>query len=382
MEIKHRILSGKYKKAYLELSNGLVLEGRAIGADIIVSGEMVFNTGMLGYSEAMTDPSYLGQILVFSFCLIGNYGIPFPKDGNLFMYKGHESSSIKVQGIIVSDIYDGCYHHEGGISLQSWMRNQKVPGIAGIDTRYLVQVVRESRNLWGKIIPEDAKPQDKSKFKFLEKFKDNEYVDPSKYNLMSSVSTTERIVMGKGFKKVAVVDCGAKWNIMRMLMNRGCEVHVLPWDTDFSKIQCDGWIISNGPGDPKNTDDLVERIKNSILSSNKPILGICLGHQLLALASGANTKRLNHGHRSHNQPVFSLPEKKAYMSSQNHRYAVKKNSIQSDWELWFENVNDDSVEGLKHKTKPFMSVQFHPEASSGPNDTFWIMDKFVDLIKK
>lgn len=369
-----------YKKAYLELSNGIKLEGKAIGADVSVSGEMVFNTGMLGYSEAMTDPSYLGQLLVFSFCLIGNYGIPFPENGDFFSSQGHESSSIKTQGIIVSDIYSGCHHHDGGISLEDWMKKQDVPGIAGIDTRYLVQTIRESGNLWGRIVPEGAKPQNKSKFEFLKHFEDREYVDPSKFNLMPSVSTKERQIIGRGSKKVAVIDCGAKWNIMRMLIERGCEVEVLPWDTDFSTVKCDGWVISNGPGDPKNTADLVERIKKDVLTSNKPILGICLGHQLLALASGAKTKRLSHGHRSHNQPVFSLPDKKAYMSSQNHRYAVEKNSIQAGWELWFENANDDSVEGLKHKTKPFMSVQFHPEASSGPNDTSWIMDKLVGLL--
>lgn len=370
----------KYKKAYLELSNGIKLEGRAIGADVTVSGEMVFNTGMLGYSEAMTDPSYLGQILVFSFCLIGNYGIPFPQNGDFFSSQGHESSSIKTQGIIVSDVYGGCHHHEGGIALEDWMKKQGVPGIAGIDTRYLVQIIRESGNLGGRIVSEGAKPQDKSKFDFLKNFKDGEYVDPSKYNLMPSASTKERQIMGKGSKRVAVVDCGAKWNIMRMAIGRGCEVEVLPWDTDFSTVKCDGWVISNGPGDPKNTGDLVERVKKDILNSNKPILGICLGHQILALASGAKTKRLSHGHRSHNQPVFSLPNKKAYMSSQNHRYAVEKSSIQPGWKLWFENANDDSVEGLKHKTKPFMSVQFHPEASSGPNDTSWIMDKLVELL--
>ncbi|MDR2645436.1 MAG: glutamine-hydrolyzing carbamoyl-phosphate synthase small subunit [Endomicrobium sp.] len=370
----------RYKKAYLELSNGIKLEGKAIGADISVSGEMVFNTGMLGYSEAMTDPSYLGQILVFSFCLIGNYGIPFHENRDFFSSQGHESSSVKTQGIIVSDIYSGCHHHDGGISLEDWMKKQGVPGIARIDTRYLVQIIRDSGNLWGRIIPEGAKPQNKSKFEFLKHFEDGEYVDPSKFNLMPSVSTKERQIIGRGSKKVAVIDCGAKWNIMRMLIERGCEVEVLPWDTDFSTVKCDGWVISNGPGDPKNTADLVERIKKDVLTSNKPILGICLGHQLLALASGAKTKRLSHGHRSHNQPVFSLPDKKAYMSSQNHRYAVEKNSIQDGWELWFENANDDSVEGLKHKTKPFMSVQFHPEASSGPNDTSWIMDKLVGLL--
>jgi carbamoyl-phosphate synthase small subunit len=370
----------QYKKAYLELSNGIKLEGRAIGADVSVSGEMVFNTGMLGYSEAMTDPSYLGQILVFSFCLIGNYGIPSPENGDFFSSQGHESSSIKTQGIIVSDIYNGCHHHDGGISLEDWMKTQSVPGIASIDTRYLVQIIRETGNLYGRIVSEGAKPQDKNKFEFLSHFKDGEYIDPSKYNLMPSVSTKERQIMGKGSKKVAVIDCGAKWNIMRMFIERGCEVEVLPWDADFSTVKCDGWVISNGPGDPKNTEDLVERIKKDVLTSNKPILGICLGHQLLALASGAKTKRLSHGHRSHNQPVFSLPDKKAYMSSQNHRYSVEKSSIQSGWELWFENANDDSVEGLKHKTKPFMSVQFHPEASSGPNDTSWIIDKLVGLL--
>ncbi|MDR1522459.1 MAG: glutamine-hydrolyzing carbamoyl-phosphate synthase small subunit [Endomicrobium sp.] len=376
------IFGKSYKKAYLKLSNGVTLIGRAIGANVITSGEMVFNTGMLGYSESMTDPSYLGQILVFSFCLIGNYGIPFPKDGNLFMSKGHESASIKTQGIIVSDIYDGCHHHDGDIDIQDWMKGQDVPGIAGIDTRYLVQMIRKSGNLWGKIVPEGAKAQSKEKFEFLKNFKDDEYVDPSKYNLMPSVSTKEILYMGKGGKTISVIDCGAKWNIMRMLMERGCNVKVLPWDTDFSKIECDGWVISNGPGDPKNTKDLVDRIRKDVLGSNKPILGICLGHQLLALASGAKTKRLNHGHRSHNQPVFSLPERKAYMSSQNHRYAVEKSSIQPNWQLWFENANDDSVEGLRHKTKPFISVQFHPEASSGPNDTSWIMDKFVKFVEE
>jgi carbamoyl-phosphate synthase small subunit len=372
------VFEKKYKKAALELSNGVRFEGRAIGANVSVSGEMVFNTGMLGYSEAMTDPSYLGQILVFSFCLIGNYGVPSSKGGDFFAAKGHESSSIKTQGIIVSDIYGGCHHHDNGVSLEEWMIENNVPGIAGIDTRYLVQMIREEGNLFGRIIPEAAKKEKINKFEFLKNFNDDEFIDPSKYNLMPSVSTKEKQIFGDGGKKkVAVIDCGAKLNISRMLAERGCEVHLLPWDTDFSKENVDGWLISNGPGDPQNTGDLVERVRKDVLLSGKPVLGICLGHQILSLASGANTRRLPHGHRSHNQPVFSLPEKHAYMSSQNHRYAVEKKSIQDGWELWFVNANDDSVEGLKHKTKPMMSVQFHPEASSGPNDTSWIMDKFV-----
>jgi carbamoyl-phosphate synthase small subunit len=370
-------LRKRYKKARLELSNGMIFEGRAIGSQNCVSGEMVFNTGMLGYSEAMTDPSYLGQILVFSFCLIGNYGVPALKNNDIFSSIGHESSSIKTQGIIVSDIFDGCYHHDGGISLENWMIEQSVCGIAGIDTRYLVQIIRESGNLFGKIIPEGAKKENLDKFEFLTKFAAKAYIDPSKHNLMPSVSTKEFQYFGKSGKKIAIIDCGVKWNIIRMLVQKGCQVILAPWDSDFSKIDCDGWLITNGPGDPANTGDLVDRIRKFVLGSNKPILGICLGHQLLALASGAKTKRLSHGHRSHNQPVFSLPEKAAFMSSQNHRYSVEKKSIQPGWRLWFVNANDDSVEGLIHKTKPYMSVQFHPEASSGPNDTGWIMDKFI-----
>jgi carbamoyl-phosphate synthase small subunit len=241
-------------------------------------------------------------------------------------------------------------------------------------------MIREAGNLFGRILPEGAKKEKIDRFEFLKKFNNDECVDPSKYNLMPSVSTKEIKKFGTGTKKVALIDCGAKFNIARMLVERNCEVMLLPWDTDFSALDVDGWLISNGPGDPQNTGDLVERVRKDVLGSGKPVLGICLGHQILSLASGAKTRRLPHGHRSHNQPVFSLPDKHAYMSSQNHRYAVEKKTIQEGWELWFVNANDDSVEGLRHKTKPYMSVQFHPEASSGPNDTSWIMDKFVSIL--
>ncbi|MCL1971995.1 MAG: glutamine-hydrolyzing carbamoyl-phosphate synthase small subunit [Endomicrobia bacterium] len=369
-----------HRKAILKLSNGQSFKGRLIGADTSVSGEMVFNTGMLGYTEAMTDPSYLGQILVFSFCLIGNYGIPAFQDGDFFMSLGHESAGIKTQGIIVSDIFDGAYHHDGTQKLEDWMCSQNVPGITGIDTRKLVQIIRESGTLFGKIVPEGNPKETPDKFEFLSNFKKDEYVNPSKSLLLPSVSVKKPQVISKGRKKIAVVDCGVKWNILRMLSDRNCAVELVPWDWDFSKINADAWLISNGPGDPKNTADLSDRVKKYIITQNKPILGICLGHQILSLAAGAKTIKLNHGHRSHNQPVFSLPDKRAFMTSQNHRYAVERSSIPKDFRLWFENANDGSVEGIRHKTKPFLSVQFHPEASSGPNDTAWIMDEFINSI--
>ncbi len=370
----------KRKKAILELSNGMKFEGKLIGYDCSVSGEMVFNTGMLGYSESMSDPSYIGQILVFSFCLIGNYGVPKLINNDFVNSFGHESSSIKTQGIIVSEIFDESYHYGSMIPLEQWMIEQKVPGIMGIDTRYLVQTIRNTRNLFGWIIPEGAKKENViKKFPFLENFKNDEYVDPSKFNLMPTVSTKQRKVFGSGKKKVAVVDCGVKWNILRMLVDKGCKIELIPWDTDFSTVEADGWLISNGPGDPRNTGDLVERVKQ-LLNGNKPVLGICLGHQIISLASGAKIKKMPYGHRSHNQPVFIIPEQKAFMTSQNHSYTVDPSTIDKDWNLWFENANDKGVEGIKHKTKPFMSVQFHPEASSGPNDTAWILSEFINKL--
>jgi len=370
----------KRKKAILELSNGIKFEGKLIGYDAAVSGEMVFNTGMLGYSESMSDPSYIGQILVFSFCLIGNYGVPKLINNDFINSFGHESSSIKTQGIIVSEIFDESYHYGSMIPLEQWMTEQKVPGITGIDTRYLVQTIRNARNLFGWIIPEGAKKENViKKFPFLENFKNDEYVDPSKFNLMPTVSTKQRKIFGTGKKKVAVVDCGVKWNILRMLVDKGCQIELIPWDTDFSTVEADGWLISNGPGDPRNTGDLVERVKE-LLKGNKPVLGICLGHQIISLASGAKIKKMPYGHRSHNQPVFIIPEQKAFMTSQNHSYTVDPSTIAKDWSLWFENANDKGVEGIKHKTKPFMSVQFHPEASSGPNDTAWIISEFINKL--
>jgi len=374
-------LKKDYKKAVLELSNGIKMEGRLIGADTAVSGEMVFSTGMLAYSEAMTDPSYLGQILVFSFSLIGNYGIPFNK-GDFFMSHGYESDSIKTQGIIASDIFDGCFHYESGRTINDWMKENGVPGIAGIDTRWLVQMIRDSKGpLFGKIIPEGSPVWNNTKYDFLKYFKKNEYVDPSKYNLLPSVSVKEKTSFGNGKIKIALMDFGVKRNIIRILMENGCTVDVYPWDTDMGKIEADGFVLSNGPGDPKNTGGVIEQVR-ALYKGSKPMLGICLGHQIMALAAGAKTKKLTRGHRSFNQPVFEVKTRRAFMTSQNHGFVVDEKKLPAGWETWFENANDLSVEGIRHKTKPFMSAQFHPEASGGPNDTTWIIRDFVNIIKK
>jgi len=343
------------------LSTGDVFLGHSLGVSKEVSGDLVFTTGMVGYTEALTDPSYYGQILVFTFPMIGNYGVSEIKGPDGFPNIGFESNHIQVAGVVVCEESREAFHWASRHTLDQWLKREGVPGISGLDTRRLAGVIRSSKGVMGA-------------------FGEAEYSSPSFRQVLESVSCKERFRVGRGKKRIGLVDCGVKWNIVRQLISLECEVEILPWNTDFDKIDCQGWLLSNGPGDPAQTGDLRHRIAKLIANENKPILGICLGHQILALAAGAQTYRLELGHRSHNQPVVDQETGRGFLTSQNHGYAVNEASLPPDWKVWFKNANDGTVEGLIHRHKNIRSVQFHPEAAGGPRETGWIIEDFVKCL--
>lgn len=356
----------------LVLSDGSRFEGHLIGAPLEASGEMVFTTGMVGYSEAITDPSYFGQILCFTYPLIGNYGIPdLPGHQNEQIPKGFESSKPHVAGVIVTVDSAEAFHWNSFHSLDAWLKQHNVPGIVGIDTRHLVHKIRSSENLLGRFEPADKTGVREVSGCSMTGSTETEFFDPGLYPVIDYVSTPIRRIVGKGKTRVGLVDCGVKWNIVRQLLEFGCEVELLPWQTELSSVDCDFWLLSNGPGDPTKAEGLIAQVRQ-LLKEDRPILGVCMGHQILSLAAGAATRRMAYGHRSHNQPVYEVGTRKGYMTSQNHGYVVIEESLTEPWLPWFRNVNDDSLEGIRHESKPFRSVQFHPEASGGPQDTAWI----------
>jgi len=364
------------QKCTLMLSDGHSFSGELIGAPVRSSGQMVFTTGMVGYSEAMTDPSYFGQILVFTYPLIGNYGVPcLPTAADDSMPRGFESDQVHAAAVIVALDSQEAFHWNSFQSLDSWLGQQGVPGIVGLDTRHLVHLIRQTPNLLGQVVPNDAVGV-RSVGPRLTPVVQNGYFDPGAHEIMHMVSTQQRRLLGKGKKRIGLVDCGVKWNIVRQLIALGCEVELLPWNTDLKTVDCNGWLFSNGPGDPTRTGNLRHQLAE-LLTGERPILGICLGHQILALAAGATTSRMQYGHRSHNQPVYQVGTRRGAITSQNHGYVVDDASLPSGWEAWFRNANDQTIEGIRHKTKPFRSVQFHPEAAGGPRDTGWILDQFV-----
>lgn len=352
-------------KAKLILEDGTEFIGYSFGYEINTNGEVVFNTGMVGYPETLTDPSYRGQILVCTFPLIGNYGIP-SKEKEYGLLKNFESDNIHVRGLIVSDYSFEYSHWSAERSLSDWLKEERIPAIYGIDTRMLTRKLRHKGTMLGKIIIDE-----KNKIDFN---------DPNKLDLVGEVSVKEPIEYPAGKKKIVLVDCGTKNNIIRAFLGRNISVIRVPYNYDFNSIKADGILLSNGPGDPKTNVATIENTKKA-MQKNKPILGICLGSQILALAAGADTYKLKYGHRSHNQPCNELGTKRCYITSQNHGYAVDAFTLPEDWREWFVNDNDGTNEGIIHISKPFFASQFHPEASPGPDDCEFIFDMFVRTLK-
>jgi carbamoyl-phosphate synthase small subunit len=355
----------RWTPAQLVLADGTTFRGRSFGHPGSVAGEVVFTTGMVGYPETLTDPSYRGQILTFTYPLVGNYGVP-AEDPPGELSTHFESDRIHAAGLLVADYSPEYSHWHASRSLADWLVDQKIPALTGIDTRTLTQKLRVDGSMLGKI-----------------EFPDHpvDFHDPNQKNLVADVSIDAPALYGrgKGRKRVVVYDTGAKFNIIHCLMARGLEVLRVPFDYPLADEAFDGLMLSNGPGDPRMAEATVEQIRWAI-GQTRPIFGICLGNQLLARAIGAETYKMKFGHRGQNQPVIECGTSRCFVTSQNHGFAVDAASIPTDWREWFVNLNDGSNEGLRHAWAPFRSVQFHPEANPGPTDTAFLFDEFARMI--
>lgn len=359
------------RKVTLQLSDGTEFHGKSFGYEQPVAGEVVFNTAMMGYPESLTDPSYAGQLLTMTFPLVGNYGVPpFTFDKQTGLPDFMESDRIYASALIVSDYSEQYSHWNAVESLGEWLQREKVPGITGIDTRELTKVLREHGVMMGKILFDDE-PNNVPE------------ADYEGVNFVDRVSVKEIVRYNEGAgRKVVLVDCGVKANIIRELIQRGVEVVRVPWNYDYTDMEFDGLFLANGPGDPDMCSEAVEIIRKQMSRSRKPICGICMGNQLLSKAAGATIYKLKYGHRGHNQPVRMVGTEKCFITSQNHGYAVDARTLDKDWEELFVNMNDASNEGILHKENPWFSSQFHPEACSGPVDTEFMFDKFVETLKQ
>jgi carbamoyl-phosphate synthase small subunit len=355
----------------LELEDGTAMRGIGFGASRTVAGEVVFNTGMAGYVESLTDPSYRGQILVLTYPLIGNYGVPADRmPGSLDA--PFESSRVQVQGLVVQQYVAVPSHHASRRSLGEWLIDQDVPAITGIDTRTLTRRLREFGTMLGWLSPDTMSYAD---------VRDRATQRDMKDGIFHEVAPAEPLRYEAGPLEVLVVDAGAKDNIVRSLLARGASVTRAPWHCDLEPLaaRADGILIGNGPGDPKDLGRLIAQIRSLLGVHRRPIFGVCLGNQILALAAGGDTYKLPYGHRSVNQPVRDLRTGRCYVTSQNHGYAVREESLPAGWQPWFINVNDGSNEGIRSVEDPYFSVQFHPEASPGPQDTAFLFDDFLRL---
>lgn len=363
--------SSKQKQSFLELEDGSVFAGFSFGAHRDTSGEVVFNTGMVGYPESFTDPSYRGQILALTYPLIGNYGVP----ANMGTELAHtyESTRIHMEGLVVSEYSEFHHHWSAEKGLSDLLKEQDITGIQGVDTRALTKRLREHGVMAGRITTRRPSGNfDKP--------------DIAARHVVSEVSTdAPREYLAREYsssstgKRVAVVDCGCKHTIIRSLLGRGVDVIRVPWNSRFKDIDADGMLFSNGPGDPQDCGETIE-LARAAIDAGVPVFGICLGSQAIALAAGADTYKLKFGHRSQNQPCKLMGSQRFFITSQNHGYAVNNKTLQDGWEVWFENVNDGTNEGIRHVTKPVMGVQFHPEAMPGPIDTGFLFDEFISLL--
>ena len=361
------------KDVTLVLEDGTAFHGKSFGYDAPAVGEVVFNTAMTGYPESLTDPSYAGQMMVLTYPLAGNYGVPpftMEPDGlATFM----ESDRIYAKAIIVADYSEQYSHWNARESLADWLRREQVPGLTGVDTRALTKLLRERGVMMGRLLFSGEESCDPAAARQTENYGDVNWVE------RVSCRDVVRYNEGAG-RKVVLVDCGVKHNIIRCLVRRGVEVVRVPWNYDYTDMDFDGLFLANGPGDPDRCMEAVEVLRKQMNRSRKPICGICMGNQLLAKAGGARIYKLKYGHRSHNQPVREVGTNRCYVTSQNHGYAVDAATLGADWRELFVNLNDDSNEGISHLTNPWFSSQFHPEASSGPTDTEFMFDRFIKAL--
>jgi len=349
-------------KAILALQDGTQYKGYHFGSTVSKAGETVFNTAMTGYTESFSDPSYYGQLLICTFPLIGNFGIP-EADASIEAF--YESESIHINGLIVSDYTHFPHHYRMAYNLSDFLKKNNIPGIYGLDTRALTKKLRQKGSMLGKIIY----------------YQDIPFYNTNKENLASKVCIKKKTIYGNGKYRILLVDFGVKDNILRYLIKRNCTVIRVPWDYDYRFINYDGLLLSNGPGNPKLYKKPIDYLRY-VLSKKTPIFGICLGNQILGLAAGGETYKLLYGHRSHNQPVLIEGSAYSFITSQNHGYVIEEKSLQNEWRVLFRNLNDNSCEGLVHKYKPFFSAQFHPEGYGGPIETEFLFDWFIQRIKQ
>ncbi|KAK3066779.1 Multifunctional pyrimidine synthesis protein CAD [Teratosphaeriaceae sp. CCFEE 6253] len=364
-----------FERATFTIRDGPIFHGKSFGAKANVSGEAVFTTSLVGYPESMTDPSYRGQILVFTQPLIGNYGVPSGARDEFGLLKYFESPNIQACAIVVADVALQYSHWTAVESLADWCAREGVPAITGVDTRAIVTHLREQGSSLGKITIGEEYDADE----------DEAYEDPSAINLVKRVSTKQpfHVPSPVGDAHIALIDCGVKENIIRSIVSRGASVTCLPYDYPIHKLarHFDGVFISNGPGDPTHCRATSDNLRKLMDTSQIPIMGICLGHQLLAIAVGATTTKMKYGNRAHNIPALDKTTGKCHITSQNHGYAVDIATLPHDFKEYFVNLNDDSNEGIIHKTRPIFGTQFHPEAKGGPQDSSYLFDSYLDSVK-